>query len=763
MLYLQFKHSYNQSKMKKSTFKPFLILSLLLFCFGINAQNPNLWTKATTAQLGNKQISERASTPQEFQLFSLNERSLKSAIAQAPNRDSRNSNVIIKLPTENGAMQSFRVYEASNFEPALQAKHANTRSYAAQGIDDPSAVARFSVSDYGFSGMITSAVFSTIYIDTYTQDRNIYIAYSGSDLPQSDQAFECMVTNDIGAELPTTGDRNADDGMLRTFRLALASTGEYSQWHLTNLAVDPAATDEVKKAAVLSRMNEAMTRVNGVYERDLAVTMIIIDDNEDIIFLNAATDPYTNNDGYAMLNQNQTAVDGLIGDANYDIGHVFSTGGGGIAQLRSPCVSGSKARGVTGLPVPFGDKFYIDYVCHEMGHQFGANHTFNNSCSNNRNNGTAYEPGSGSTILSYAGICPPNVQNFSDAFFHSGSIQEIWGNLKYGQGQCGVQSPTGNLAPIVDVVPNRIIPKSTPFILTGSATDPDGDALTYTWEQMNAQIAPMPPQNTSTVGPNFRTLEPSTSPSRYMPKLQTVLTGSSQNQWEVVPAVARVMNFRFTVRDNAAGGGASARADMAVTVDGVAGPFLVTSQATTTTWQTYTAETITWDVAGTDVGPVDSPNVDIVFSTDSGETYPITLALNVPNNGSALIDVPNLNTIKGRIMVRSSNNIFYNVNKGTIIVEGELGTNEFTFDNFTIHPNPSNGIFNLSFKPASSENIEVSLYDLRGRLINQFTYDEVSANGMFNKQMNFSAVDNGMYFLVVKNGNKTTSKKLIKN
>lgn len=749
--------------MKKSTFKPVLILSLLMFCFGVNAQNPSLWTKATTAQTANKQIAERTTTPKEFQIFSLNEGSLKNSLALAPNRNNRNSNVIIDLPTENGVMQSFRVYEASNFAPELQAMHPNTRSYAAQGIDDPSAVARFSISDFGFSAMITSLKYSTIFIDTYTQDRNFYISYSGSDLPESDQYFECMVTSDIGAELPPAGERNANDGILRTFRLALASTGEYSQFHLNDLEVDPTATDEVKKAAVLTRMNEAMTRVNGIYERDLNITMVIIADNEEIIFLDSTTDPYSNSDGFAMLNQNQTTVDTIIGDENYDIGHVFSTGGGGVAQLRSPCVTGSKARGVTGLPAPYGDKFYIDYVSHEMGHQFGANHTFNNSCSNNRNSGTAYEPGSGSTILSYAGICPPNVQSYSDAYFHAGSIQEMWGNIRYGQGQCGTQSPTGNQPPVADAGQNRTIPKSTPFILTGISTDPDGDALSHTWEQMNPQIAQMPPRNTSTTGPAFRTLEPTESASRYMPKLQTVLAGSSQNQWEVVPAVARTMNFRFTVRDNVAGGGATDHSDMAVTVDGTAGPFVVTSQASTTTWTTRTAETVTWDVAGTDVAPVDSPLVDILFSEDNGDTFPITLALNVPNNGSALVDVPRINTIKGRIMIKSSSNIFYNVNAGTIIIEGDLSTDDFSFDNFTIHPNPSNGIFQLSFKPASDENIQVSLYDLRGRLINQFTYDEVSANGMFNKQLDYNSVDNGMYFLVVKNGDKTTSKKLVKN
>jgi hypothetical protein len=398
-----------------------------------------------------------------------------------------------------------------------------------------------------------------------------------------------------------------------------------------------------------------------------------------------------------------------------------------------------------------------------MGHQFGANHTFNNSCGNNRNGGTAVEPGSGSSIMAYAGICPPNVQPHSDDYFTAISIQEMWAFVKNGAGQCGAQSATNNLPPTADAGPDYTIPKSTPFILKGIATDPDGDALTHCWEQMNPQIAPMPPQNTSTVGPAFRTIDPLASPDRYMPALVTVLNNQTQSLWEVVPSVGRNMSFRYTVRDNVAGGGSSASDNMVVTTDGTAGPFLVTSQDTPTTWTIGNTETITWDVAGTDVAPVSCPTVDIWFSTDGGQTYPISLALNVPNNGSALIDVPNVNTTTGRLMVMSSNNIFYDLNNAAITVEGLIGFEDFTFDNFAVYPNPSNGTFNLTFKPASNDNIEVALYDLRGRAINTYTYDDVSASNTFNKQLNYGYIESGVYFLVVKNGDKVTTKKLIKN
>ncbi|MAP80093.1 MAG: hypothetical protein CL526_03285 [Aequorivita sp.] len=747
--------------MKKSTFKPFLVVCLSLLSFGLQAQSA-LWTKVSPTEMQNRQKVMRNAMPHDFNLFSLNSTALRNQLANAPERFTTLSNVIIELPTNEGAIERFRVYEASVMEPALQAQHPNIRSYVAQGIDDKSAVARFSVSNVGVHAMISSVNFSTVYIDPYTQDRSNYIVYNRSQVPANPDAPVCLTQETEIMDMP--GDNiNADDGILRTFRLALASTGEYSQYHLNQQGIPNGASDAVKKAAVLSAMNVAMTRVNGVYERDASLTMVIVADNEDIIYLNAGSDPYTNNNGVAMLGQNQATCDAVIGNANYDIGHVFSTGGGGIAGLRVPCVTGQKARGVTGLPSPIGDVFFIDFVAHEMGHQFGANHTFNNSCGNNRNNSTAVEPGSGSSIMGYAGICPPNVQNNSDDYFTAISIQEIWNHIKTGQGQCAAQTPTNNLPPVADAGPNYTIPKSTPFILKGTASDPDGDVLSHCWEQMNPQVAQMPPRNTSTTGPAFRTLDPDSSPDRYMPKLSTVLNGHTQSTWEVVPAVGRIMNFRYTVRDNVAGGAASASDNMLITVDGNSGPFKITSQNTPTTWTTQTTETITWDVAGTDAAPVDSPTVDIWFSTDNGQTYPVSIALNVPNTGSAVINVPNLNTTTGRFMIISSNNIFYDVNDGRITVDGVVGVEDFSFDNFSVYPNPSNGTFNLTFTPASSERIEIALYDLRGRVINQYSFDDVSVSSTFNKQLEYSYIESGMYFLVVKNGNKVTTKKIVKN
>lgn len=744
--------------MKKSNFKLRLIIPMLLMCFGLSAQNNiDLWKTASLNETASKTKVFRNTVPQEFKLFTLNPVELNSLLATAPQRFTTPSNAIIEFPTSNGEIQKFRVYEASVLDALLQAQYPTIRSYTAQGIDDPSAIARFSYSDSGLNVMISSANYGTIYIDPYTKDLNQYISYATNSLPEDSRSFECLVQDTLQDEV-VLSPLNADDGKLRTYRLALACTGEYAQYHLNNQGIPSSATDEVKKAAVLTAMNTAMTRINGVFEKEIALTMVIIANNTEIIFLNAGSDPYTNNNGGAMLGQNQSTINSIIGAANYDIGHVFSTGGGGIASLGSVCGS-VKAQGVTGLPQPIGDDFYINYVAHEMGHQFRANHTQNNSC--NRNNATSMEPGSASTIMGYAGICSPNVQNNSDAYFHAISIQEMWGFISIlGGSACPVETNTGNAPPTADAGLDFTIPRTTPFILKGIATDPDTeDVLSHNWEQMNPQIGTMPPQNTSAFGPMFRSENSLISPNRYMPKLSTVLNGQTQTTWEVVPSVSRTMKFRYTVRDNVAGGSSSASDDTVITVDGDSGPFVVTSQNTSTTWSPQSNETITWDVAGTDVAPVDSPNVDILFSTNGGQTYDVVIAEDIPNNGSAAISAPNLNTTSGRFMIISSNNIFYDINGGVITIEGVLALDENSFENFALWPNPSNGSINLALTPFSNGEIKVSLYDIRGSLVYNKGFE---TNGsLFEKALTFNGLNTGIYFIKVSNNGISKTTKLI--
>ena len=384
----------------------------------------------------------------------------------------------------------------------------------------------------------------------------------------------------------------------------------------------------------MAAMATTMNRVNGILKRDVAVELQMVANNDQIIFTNSNTDGYTNNDSGEMLDENQANIDNIIGNNNYDIGHVFSTGNGGVAYLGSVCLNAVKAGGVTGSQLPQGDAFDVDYVTHEIGHQLGANHTQNNDCSSSF--ATSVEPGSGSTIMGYAGICIPNVQNHSDDYFHSISIGQIKGFTTGSADNCATKTATNNSRPSATGGLDYTIPHSTPFELVGASIDADNDALTYVWEQMDNQAATMPPLGTSTNGPLFRSLPPSTNSVRQFPAKGNNKNHSSTT-WEKLPEVSRNMKFQFTVRDNFNGGGNTAHDDVLLMVDGATGPFKITAPNGGESLSAGVNQEIKWNVAGSNQAPVNCTAVDIFLSVDGGESYNIILAENVENNGLAFV------------------------------------------------------------------------------------------------------------------------------
>ncbi|APY08406.1 hypothetical protein BWZ20_08895 [Winogradskyella sp. J14-2] len=733
--------------MKKNYPKSLLSILLTLFFVSIVSaqENENVWS-IYKGKIENEEIIFYKPKPKYSILIGLNIEALKQKLINAPQRQSstKNQGIVLQFPNHKGEPESYLVQEASVMEHNLQSQFPEIRSFVGKGIDNPAAVMRFSISPQkGFSGMILSQR-KTVFIEPYTQDLKTYITFINSieDGPRSN--FVCETEYDPADFRISDKDlvrlKNANDGTLRTYRLALACTGEYAQFHGGTVA------------DALAAMNTTMSRVNGVYERDLGLTMVIIANNTDIIFLNSATDPYTNNNGVTMLGENQTTCDNVIGPANYDIGHVFSTGGGGIAQLRSPCTA-NKARGVTGLPAPVGDAFDVDYVAHEIGHQFGGNHTQNNNC---QRSSVSVEPGSASTIMGYAGICAPNIQNNSDDYFHGENIKEMWANISAGPSStCFASSSTNNVAPIANAGPDYTIPISTAFVLRGSATDVDtASGLTYCWEQTDATPATMPPQPTNSGGPLFRSLDPSTSPDRYMPTLNTVLSGSLSSTWEVLPSVGRTMNFSLTVRDNEAGGAATDSDEMIVTVQIFSTPFTVNNISS---WPAASTQDVSWVVGQSSSLPINCQAVNILLTTNGGLSF-TTLASSVPNTGTATITVPNIaNTSNARVLVEAADNIFYAVSN-TFSITDPLSVNEFELENLSIYPNPNNGEFNVEFNPKSGEDIALEVYDVRGRKIYSNLFNNASR---FEEVIRLNNAQSGVYLLSISDGPQKAIKKIV--
>lgn len=659
----------------------------------------------------------RKSEPKKFERFDLNYNSFENVLSNASDKlNSGKSSTIITFPNEKGELEEFKVFEASIMEEALQKRFKTLKSFKGVSLNNSSKTIRFSLTNLGLHAMIFGGEYGTVFIDPETRSKTEYIVYNRNQLPVI-EPFECTFDDINEKQLNQIDDteqfkaENADDGNLRTYRLAIATTGEYSQFHLDRQGVSDAASDEEKKAAVLSAIVTTMTRVNGIYERDVALTMVLVDNNTEIIFLDSDTDGFTNNSASDLIDESQTVIDANIGVENYDIGHTFSTGGGGLAQLNSPCTS-SKAKGITGSSSPVGDSYDIDYVSHEMGHQFGATHTFNSesgSCSGNRTASTSVEPGSGSTIMAYAGLCSPeNVQNLSDDYFHQVSIQQMWSNISEGNSSsCAEITSINNAVPIIEDLSNYNVPVSTPLILDVTASDQDGDVLTYNWEQLDVELADMPPVSTSSVGPAFRSFNSTTSSKRYLPSLATVISGDLSSEWEVLPSVGRTMKFGVIVRDNNVNGGQTATDNLTLTFNEGSGPFKVTSQSEAETWSAGTAQTIVWDVANTDSSPINCNFVNILLSLDGGNTYPNILASNVTNNGQYTLNVPNVVTTQGKIKVESVGNIFYALNSGLISIE----PSEFilNFDNnIQVVCEPSNATYTFTYNTYNAFSEEVT-------------------------------------------------------
>ncbi|MFN8289736.1 MAG: zinc-dependent metalloprotease family protein [Chitinophagaceae bacterium] len=712
----------------------FTVFALLLFSQSIFSQNRFFSDAGQNATLTT--AGERIFRPDKYRASTLDAARMKTFLWSLPSESmlmNRSAAPVIELPMPDGKMARFHVWESSVMQPGLAAKYPEIKTFLGQGIDDPYASVRLDYNPYfGFHAQILSPN-GRVFIDPYARyDINNYVSYYSKDQSFSEK-FICNTPDPISQNSVTAGPCRGTQ--LLTYRLALACTGEYA------VAVAGASPTV---PAVLAAMVTAVNRVTGVYELEVSVRLSLIPNDDLLIYLNGATDPYTNNSGGTMLGQNQANIDAIIGNANYDIGHVFSTGGGGIAGLGVVCITGNKARGVTGLSNPVGDDFYIDYVAHEMGHQFGGNHTFNSVTSNcgggNRNNSTAYEVGSGTTIQAYAGICgADDIQPHSDPYFHTVSFDEIGNYITSGSGgSCPVSTSTGNTLPVITAMNNNgvSIPIGTPFTLSGSATDANGDALTYSWEEWDLGTAGAWNNGaTSTTAPLFKSRIPKTTGERTFPDIAVILAGYPANppsamgglKGETLPQVARAMKFRLTVRDNRAGGGgvvtggdgcqAGFTGTFQINTVATPGPFAVTIPNGGESWQGGSSQTITWNVVGTDAAPINTANVKISLSTDGGLTYPTVIAASTPNDGSETLTIPAVPaTTTARVKIEAIGNIFFDISNA----------------NFTITIPPSGFTFNTPTPATASCPAPASMA----------TNVSVSYNGGFTNTVSLSASGN---------------------
>ena len=371
----------------------------------LRASRKPIFGRAPSQGLRGRSQSDTWIQPDAFRSFHLQHAQLRPLLGRAPKEASQalaSSGTVISLPMPDGTQARFRFVESPVMHPDLAARFPEIKTYRGQGIDDPAATVRFDLTPVGFHAQILSPR-GAVYIEPYLRgNTNLHAVYARRGYRPSAPDFECRTdgtttTTAVSSATPQAATQVVSSGNLRTYRLACAATAEYTAYFGGNVS------------AGLAAIVTAINRVSGVYETELGIRLVLVANNDQIVYTNTSTEPYSNGNPTALLMQNQANLDAVIGSTNYDIGHVFSTAGGGLAGVGVACVAGIKAEGETGTYPPVGDAFYIDYVAHEIGHQFGATHSFNSSANacgyGNRCAATAYEPGSGSTIMSYAGIC----------------------------------------------------------------------------------------------------------------------------------------------------------------------------------------------------------------------------------------------------------------------------------------------------------------------------------------------------------------------
>ncbi len=700
-------------------------------------------------------FGKRVLVPQEFKLVFLQHDAFKAL--NIPNIET-GKKIKFSLPNPNGEMVEFYIAEAPAMENGLAIKFPTIKTYTAIQVNNPSIVGKLDFTDFGFHAMIQDNE-NTWFIDPYTNVNTGYysVYYKKNYVKPLNERMKCDVEELVNEEIKeiTKAQYKTHGTEKRAYRIAIACTGEYAY---------AVAGPNPTTSAVISAITTSVNRVSGVYEKELGMEFNLIANNNLIVFLDSINDGFTNDDDVALIAESQSTISSIIGSANYDIGHTFSTGGGGLASL-GVCQNNSKASGITGSPNPKGDPFDIDYVCHEIGHQFSAAHTFESetgSCNGNRSTSSAFEVGGGTTIMGYAGICDVNdLQNNSDAYFCLRSLDQIRTYTLGTSHTCPVKTPTNNTPPVIPVVKKTFyIPDLIYFDMNAKGTDANNHPINYCWEEYD-RTGSSTGTNFATPtlkAPMFRSFFGKADTFRSFPRSISIYNNLYTNTGERAAGEARNMYFRLVARDvDANGFGSFNLSDdsVSVIVKKLPSLFRVTSQATATTYSGAQSVTVTWDVAGTNTdAQINAQNVDIWFSTNQCATFDYLMASNVPNNGSATAILPNVSTTKGRIKVKAKDNIFFDTNNGNITinpVNWPASIANIDLENITIAPNPARNNLKIS---GLKEAVNLQIVNTLGIIV---LNKKVSNNSLVDIQH----LPTGIYYAKFTNNNfESVSKKI---
>lgn len=600
---------------------------------GIGSQSPTLLRSQEVNIASQKAFYLAVNLPQLQNLLSANQE----------------QSFALELPDPRGQKWVFTLETYQIMEAGLQTKYPAIRTYQGHAQGDPTYRIHLTITSDAWFAAVSNGI-QTWYIDPYTRPfAATYQVYYKSDCTE-DRAPRCQIErSQVNEGIELRAENEKIEGRLKIFRLAVSASYSYFDYF--------GGTIEGTIAAIINTVN----RVNMVYERDLAVRLVLVANNDSLIVTDPASEMFTVSSLEGA--ENQRFIDEQIGSENYDIGHVFDRGSGGYGELGVVCDNNQKAIGYTGLQRPQGDVFDIDFVAHEIGHQFAANHTFNGlsgTCGSQRTLTTSFEPGSGTTIMSYAGICGLDdfVPNAND-YFHGGSIVEMNGFLTNGSGRlCGETITVQNQAPEITFFPDlKFLPVLTPFELSAEVSDPDGDLLSFNWEQIDPGVGAALGAYDIGDGPLFRSFPSVGTAYRSFPNMEDLLANNT-TRTELLPNNSRELNFQLTVRDLYANGGGVAWDRVKYFVDEAAGPFRLENPGTLLAGSNVVFR---WDVANTHLDPVGVDSVDLFLSTDGGLNFDQHLR-RVLNDGFAVFFIPEgLNTSSARFKLKAVDHIFFDV------------------------------------------------------------------------------------------------------